>query len=392
MRIIGDNINIKYLFNSILWEQVATDLGRKPRIAIAGIPGAGKSTLTNKLLGKNSINIIFTASKDSSSKSPSFFEHSHFEIIDSSGITESDFTETTYESNEGPFDITDNFSHKIIESADIVLYLMDGERPRYFYEGVHREYHMPYYYDQAMAKILKKHPATIMVVNKTDVFASQHEQFKEHLEAGIDELSCILNPCKKVRISAQKDLNLIKLVQAIEKTLPRSGKISFSSFWADYTFSLKRKKLCVGFIRKYAITAGIIGTLPMPVVSITGLFLLLIIMSLHVGMVFGHRFSKEEAISVILSLFASSAIILLAYIVLPFIKDIQMIGLFLAAMTTGAMAYFSFQYLGEAAMSDLRMSQKILPKEVNEFYDNHYEQGKAKYSYKASINIMCEKL
>jgi len=369
--------NVEELFDQLLWQQMAEVKGRKPRIAVTGISGTGKSLLVRRLLGMD----VSPSARLGKGKYPSFFQCPLFDIVDASGVTESDFNHRL-----GCFDISDNFSHKIIESSDIVIYLTDCEDPTTFHEGPYREYHSYFKYNAPLIEeILCNHPATILVVNKIDILPSKSSKVREVVETNIAFISSLLKPCKEIRISAFEDHSLIELVDLMEEILPQSDDSFFRSSWADYVYTGRREEQSVEVVKRYAMSAGVIGTIPIPFSDIVPLTALQITMFLQIAEIFGHHYSKEQAVSTLTSLAGSYGARAFNRTLTSIVKGIPVIGSFLGVIAGGATAYVSFEIFGRMVIDCFKDIQKVSPQEIQKFYETNYQTGKKEYKKSRGI-------
>ena len=145
--------------------RIGGDIMKLPTIALVGRPNVGKSTLFNKIVGKN-ISIIEDfpgVTRDRIYKEASYNDK-HFYVIDTGGI----------DASKMGFNEEIKIQAQIaIEEADIVIFIVDGK------EGINAN-------DYLIRDILRKSQKKVIVaINKVDVKEAQENIF-DFYELGFD--------------------------------------------------------------------------------------------------------------------------------------------------------------------------------------------------------------
>ena len=335
-------------FDTSKWREAAEKFG-KPRIAIVGFAGAGKSLMVNSLFGTKVASVNARAGW---TVVPQFVEHGLFELIDTPGFGSDGWEERV-------------FVEQIIEPAHLVIHLINGA------SGLTD-------YDRDMYDLVKRHPGLIIVLNKIDIL--DRDERREAIEGILDVLP--MGDEDLVLASGKQGTGLRELVNQMTELLPRTMKSSFVGALSGEQFTEQRAELAQEFVHYYATVAGAVGCVPIPVADIAILAPLQIAMFLHISRIFGHHFSKEQAGSIVGSLLSSVGARTAAQAVVSIVKAIPGLGSVLGAAAGGAMAATTFEAFGNVVILYFKHEQKISPEEIRDYYANQYAQAKKRYANK----------
>jgi len=327
------------------WREAVASLGR-PKIAITGFAGAGKSMLVNTLFGAKVASVNARAGWTTV---PQFVEHNLFELIDTPGFGSDGWDEPV-------------FLAQILEPADLVLHLINAAA------GVTD-------YDREMFALVRSHPGLVVALNKVDLLDD------DELVEAVDGIMAVLPLAREhlVAISGKRGTGLDLLVAALTERLPRTLKSNFIGSLSSKRFTEQRVAFAKDVVHYYSAAAGVIGTVPIPIADIAALAPLQIAMFLHVSRIFGHDFTKEQATSVIGSLVGSLGARSAAQAVVSVVKGIPGIGSVLGAAAGGTMAAGTFEAFGNIVIRYFEDQQKISPRDVRKFYAAQYERAKRTY-------------
>ncbi len=333
-------------FDTSKWREAAEKLG-KPRIAIVGFAGAGKSLMVNSLFGNK---IASVNARAGWTVIPQFVEHGLFELIDTPGFGSDGWEERV-------------FVEQIIEPANLVVHLINGA------SGVTD-------YDRDMYDLVKRHPGLIIVLNKVDIL--DRDELREAVDGIVDVLS--IQDDSLVLASGKQGTGLQHLVDRMTDLLPQTMKSSFVGALSGEQFTEQRAKLASEIVHYYAGLAGAVGCVPIPIADIAILAPLQIAMFIHISRIFGHHLSKEQAGSIVGSLLSSVGARTAAQAVVSIVKAIPGLGTVLGAAAGGAMAAATFEAFGNVVILYFKHEQKISPEEIRDYYANQYEQAKKRYA------------
>jgi len=335
-------------FNSERWQQASADMG-KPRIAILGFTGAGKSMLVNALFGQK---IASVNARAGWTKIPQFVEHKLFELIDTPGFGADGWKH-------------EEFAFKIIEPSDIIIHVINGAA------GVTD-------YDLEMYDLIKDHPGLIIVLNKVDILDSQ--EMAESIQ-GIS-VALTVSKNKVLSVSAKECSGIESLAAEMTRLLPGTKKTSFVSALSGDKFTGNREKQALAVVDKYALGAATIGAVPIPLADIAALAPLQVAMFLHIAKVFGHSYTKEQALAIIASLMGSIGARSIAQATVSIFKGIPGIGSVLGALAGGGMAHATFKAFGALVIYFFKNNQNVSTADIRSYYNRQYEQARRKYKRK----------
>ena len=345
-------------FDSQLWHEASSHLG-KPRISILGFTGAGKSMMVNALFGEK---IASVNARAGWTKIPQFIEHRLFELIDTPGFGADGWVE-------------DEFERKIIEPSDIVIHVINGA------SGVTD-------YDLDMQKIIHKHPGLVIVLNKIDILDSAE------LRESLDGISAAMSIEKRkiLSVSAKNGSGIDSLAAEMTRLLPDVKKSSFVSALSGERFTDTRKKQALKVVDYYALSAAAIGVVPIPLADIAALAPLQVAMFLHVAKVFGHFYTRKQALAIIASLMGSIGARSIAQATVSLFKGIPGIGTVLGAIAGGGMAHATFKAFGALVIYYFSNNQEVSPADIRGYYNRQYEDARKKYKGKDSKRERLRKL
>lgn len=337
-------------FNDQLWNEASSSMG-KPRIAILGFTGAGKSMLVNALFGEK---IASVNARAGWTKIPQFVEHRLFELIDTPGFGADGWVENEFE-------------RKIIEPSDIVVHVINGA------SGVTD-------YDLDMEKVIRRHPGLVIVLNKIDILDSG--EMNESLDGIASAMS--ISRQKVLSVSAKNGSGIESLAAEMTRLLPDVKKTSFVSALSGDRFTDTRKQQAAKVVDYYAMTAAAIGVVPIPLADIAALAPLQVAMFLHVAKTFGHFYSKKQALAIIASLMGSIGARSIAQATVSIFKGIPGIGTVLGAIAGGGMAHATFKAFGALVIYYFSNNQEVSPADIRGYYNRQYEEARKKYKKKRS--------
>jgi small GTP-binding protein len=335
-------------FDDKLWNEASSNIG-KPRIAILGFTGAGKSMLVNALFGEA---IASVNARAGWTRIPQFIEHRLFELIDTPGFGADGW-------------VVDEFDRKIIEPSDIVVHVINGA------SGVTD-------YDMDMQKVINRHPGLVIVLNKIDILDSV--ELNESLEGIASAMS--IPKTKVISVSAKNGSGIEGLAAEMTRLLPDVKKTSFVSSLSGEGFTETRKLLAVKVVDSYAICAAAIGVVPIPLADIAALAPLQVAMFLHVAKTFGHFYTKKQALAIIASLMGSIGARSIAQATVSIFKSIPGIGTVLGAVAGGGMAHATFKAFGALVIYYFSNNQEVSPADIRGYYNRQYEEARKKYKKK----------
>ena len=163
---------------------------KKPVVALVGRPNVGKSTIFNRLVGKQ-ISIIEDTpgiTRDRIYGNVKFQDYS-FHLIDTGGI----------DIGEDPFNNEIKVQAELaIDEADIILFIVDGKDGLTTNDLVVKE------------MLLKSRKPVIVVINKIDSRLA-HENVYDFYELGFD---------KYVEVSGEQNIGIYDLLEEITKDFP----------------------------------------------------------------------------------------------------------------------------------------------------------------------------
>ncbi|PCJ18713.1 MAG: ribosome biogenesis GTPase Der [Candidatus Cloacimonadota bacterium] len=167
------------------------------KVAIVGQPNVGKSTLLNKFLKTDRVMVDSVAGTTRDPiKEPFELGGKKFTLIDTAGIRR------VNKLKEHVDKIAVIYSDKVIERADLVLYVLDASRPLSTQDK------------RIAGKILEEQKPCIVVINKWDTVVDKEETV-EKLETQYEEELYFLKFCPHVYISALTGTKVPKLQDAI---------------------------------------------------------------------------------------------------------------------------------------------------------------------------------
>lgn len=332
-------------FDTRAWRRAADGVG-KPKIAMVGFAGAGKSLLVNALFGEK---IASVNARAGWTVLPQFVEHELFELIDTPGFGSDGWEE-------------DVFVSQIIEPADLVVHLINGAA------GLTD-------YDRELYRIIHSHPGLVIVLNKVDLLDRDEEQ--EAVDGVLDVID--IPSCDLVLTSAKRGTGLARLVERMTALLPRSLKSGFVGALSGARFTDQRVEAAKEVVHYYAGAAGVIGCVPIPIADIAALAPLQVAMFIHISRVFGHRYTKEQAAAVVGSLLGSVGARSAAQALASIVKAIPGVGSILGAAVGGAMAASTFEAFGNVVVFYFKQEQQVDPADIRRYYAEQYAQAKRKY-------------
>jgi len=172
-----------------------------PKIAVVGRPNVGKSSITNRILGKERVLVSEIPGTTRDPIDSLFeFEDKNYLLIDTAGIRRRSKTSGV------PEDLAIMMARRQLERADLALLLIDAE------QGVTSG-------DLAIAGLVwELGRGAVVAVNKWDLLDG-NEAARERLDLSWERLDMILSSPPRVNVSAETGRGVEKIFPAINKTL-----------------------------------------------------------------------------------------------------------------------------------------------------------------------------
>lgn len=317
-------------------QRVRSSLSIKPRIAILGFSGAGKSSLFNAILGKNLSEEAAGGARGTTAARPE--ESRGFIFVDCPGYGAGSMKapEIILKETMDPHVILQVISGaSAIEDQDIALY-----------------------------KVLSRHVKTLVALSKVDILDA--DELSQVDAALVSRLGVPRN--NLIHVSARTGHNVENLVRLIVGHLPTGAKEGFlGGLEGHYTVKGEESGRIVSY---YAGGAALLGMAPIPMADFVSVYATLIAMTIHVGHIYGQgNISTQEAAKMAGgALGAGFAARMAARQVLKFVP-------FLGSAVGAAMAFASVQAYGRTLIWWFTNGMKLPREAMNEYFQKEFKRA-----------------
>jgi small GTP-binding protein len=313
-------------------------LAVKPRIALVGFSGAGKSCLFNAILGRPVSEEPAGGVKGTMAARPQ--EHQGFVLVDCPGYGAA---------NMHPPEII------LKETMDphLIVQVLNGA------EAIHDQ-------DVALHRVLSRHVKTIVTLNKIDILdAQERAEAETAVFARMGVLRQLFLP-----VSARTGQNVVDLVRLIARELPTGAR---EGFLGSLEGHLGVKEEEAGRLVQYYSNAGaVIGLTPIPFADLVALFGLQVAMAIHLGVIYGRGDrSPKEAAKLVASALGS------AYLGRQIARQIGKIVPGLGSAIGAATAWASMRALGAVIVRVYATASKIPKEKLAEYFRSEYARAEA---------------
>ncbi|RME54496.1 MAG: DUF697 domain-containing protein [Deltaproteobacteria bacterium] len=307
-------------------------LKTRPKIAIVGFTGAGKSMLFNAIFGENIASVNARAGWTKEGLSEQKW-----------GVT---FTDTPGFGSDGLTDRSILIDH--ILDAHLVLQVLNAS------VGATD-------YDKALYETIRGKRPVVVALNKIDIL--DEAELEEVLE-GVHEKLPHLGE-NLVCISAKKKIHIDRLIERLTASLPEDiadlliGEI-------DPSFKEVKKKRARAVVQRNASAAAAVAAIPIPVADIFPILAIQTEMIIEIAHLFGIELSVKRAREILLTLTGGIAFRTFFRVLVKFLPGY-------GSMIGPAIAYAGTQTIGRTAIYYFENDMKVKPEELKEYYERQKE-------------------
>lgn len=313
-------------------------LRTRPRIAIVGFTGAGKSTLFNSILGRNVAESAAGGVRGTLVGQAEEKEGLIFVDCPGYGAANLKPPEVILQETKDPH---------------LVLLVLNGG------ETVHEQ-------DVALYKVLASHVRTLVALNKVDVL--DPEEIQEIEQEVKDRLGVPAD--RFIAVSARTGHNIDELVKLMTSVLPAGAREGFLGS-LEGRLELKSQE-ALRIVNFYAGSGAVLGMTPIPMADLLALYPLQVAMTLHVGQIYGHGdLPTGDALKLVAGSIGASFAVRLA--VRQLLKFIPVLGSAVGAAT----AFASIQAYGRTIIYWFETGMKLPKESLREYFNAQYQKAEA---------------
>lgn len=311
-------------------------LRTRPRIALVGFTGAGKSTLFNAILGRNLAESAAGGVRGTLVGQAEEKEGLIFVDCPGYGAANLRPPEVILQETKDPH---------------LVLLVLNGG------ETVHEQ-------DVALYKVLASHVRTIVALNKVDVL--DPEEIEEIQQEVKDRLGV---PSERfIAVSARTGHNVDELVKLMTSVLPAGAREGFLGS-LEGRLELKSQE-ALRIVNFYAGSGAVLGLTPIPMADLIALYPLQAAMTIHVGQIYGHGdLPTRDVLTLVTGAFGAAFAMKLA--MRQLFKFIPILGSAVGAVT----AFASIQAYGRTIIYWFETGMKLPKESLREYFNSQYEKA-----------------